>query len=305
MKTARADVYTQVTNNIIAAIEKGAGDWQMPWHRSGEGLNRPVNIDTSNAYRGINVLSLWAAAQAQGFSTGTWGTYRQWQNKGCQVRKGEKSSLVVFYKEFTVEEQLENGETEEGKRMMARASYVFNADQVDGFEARALPEPKDPVQVIEEAEAFIQATGANIRHGGTQAYYRLPHGSDGDYIQMPEKDRFTGSETSSATECYYSTLLHELTHWTGSAKRCDRGFGKRFGDDAYAVEELVAELGAAFLCADLGVTLEPRADHAAYIQNWLKVLKADKKAIFTAASQAAKATDFLARLQTKVTSAAA
>ena len=305
MKTARADVYTQVTNNIIASIEKGAGDWQMPWHRSGEGLNRPVNIDTSNAYRGINVLSLWAAAQAQGFSTGTWGTYRQWQNKGCQVRKDEKSSLVVFYKEFTVEEQLENGDTEEGKRMMARASYVFNADQVDGFEAPKLPEPKDPVQVIEEVDAFIQATGANIRHGGTQAYYRLPHAGDGDYIQMPEKDRFTGSETSSATECYYSTLLHELTHWTGSAKRSDRGFGKRFGDDAYAVEELVAELGAAFLCADLGVTLEPRADHAAYIQNWLKVLKADKKAIFTAASQAAKATDFLAGLQASAKSVAA
>ncbi len=305
MKTAREDVYTQVTNNIIAAIEKGAGDWQMPWHRTGEGLNRPVNIDTSNAYRGINVLSLWAAAQARGFSTGSWGTYRQWQNKGCQVRKGEKSSLVVFYKEFTVEEQLENGETEEGKRMMARAYYVFNADQVDGFEAPALPEPKDPVQVIAEADAFIQATGANIRHGGTQAYYRPPHGGDGDYIQMPEKDRFTGSETSSATECYYSTLLHELTHWTGITKRCDREFGKRFGDDAYAVEELVAELGAAFLCADLGVTLEPRADHAAYIESWLKVLKADKKAIFTAASQAAKATDFLAGLQAGVTSAAA
>lgn len=305
MKTAREDVYTQVTNNIIAAIEKGAGDWQMPWHRTGEGLNRPVNIDTSNAYRGINVLSLWAAAQARGFSTGTWGTYRQWQNKGCQVREGEKSSLIVFYKEFTVEEQLENGETEEGKRMMARASYVFNADQVDGFEVPALPEPKDPVRVIAEADAFIQATGANIRHGGTQAYYRPPHGGDGDYIQMPEKDRFTGSETSSATECYYSTLLHELTHWTGGTKRCDREFGKRFGDDAYAVEELVAELGAAFLCADLGVTLEPRADHAAYIQNWLKVLKADKKAIFTAASQAAKATDFLSGLQADQTSAAA
>ena len=305
MKTAREDVYTQVTNNIIAAIEQGAGHWQMPWHRAGEGLNRPVNIDTSNAYRGINVLSLWTAAQARGFSTGTWGTYRQWQNQGCQVRKGEKSSLVVFYKEFTVEEQRENGETEEGKRMMARASYVFNADQVDGFEAPPMPEPKNPVEVIAAADAFIQATGANIRHGGTRAFYSLPQGGSGDYIQMPEKSRFTGSKTSTATECYYSTLLHELTHWTGSTKRCDREFGKRFGDDAYAVEELVAELGAAFLCADLGVTLEPRADHAAYIQSWLKVLKADKKAIFTAASQAAKATDFLSSLQADQTSAAA
>ena len=141
MTAQRFDVYTQVTNNIIAAIEAGAGDWQMPWHRSGEGLNRPVNIDTAKAYRGINIVSLWAAGQARGFTTGTWGTYRQWQNKGCQVRKGEKSSLVVFYKELDVEEQnADTGETEHATRLMARASWVFNADQVDGYEAPALPE---------------------------------------------------------------------------------------------------------------------------------------------------------------------
>ena len=294
MTAQRIDVYTQVTNTIIAAIEAGAGNWQMPWHRAGEGLNRPVNIDTSNAYRGINVVSLWASAQARGFTTGTWGTYKQWQNNGCQVRKGEKSSIVVFYKELDIEtENAETGETEQGTRLMARASWVFNADQVDGYEAPALPEPKDPVQVIDGAERFIDATGATVRHGGVRAFYRP---SD-DIVQMPERERFLGTGTSSATESYYATLLHELTHWTGASKRCDRQFGKRFGDDAYAVEELVAELGAAFLCADLGVTLTPRPDHAAYIHNWLKVLKADKKAIFTAASQAAKATDFLAGLQ--------
>jgi antirestriction protein ArdC len=302
MTAQRIDVYTQVTNNIIAAIEAGAGDWQMPWHRSGEGLNRPVNIDTAKAYRGINVVSLWAAGQARGFTTGTWGTYRQWQANGCQVRKGEKSSLVVFYKELDVEEQNNDGTTEHGKRLMARASWVFNADQVDGYEAPALPEPKDPVQVIDAAERFVTGTGATIRHGGTRAFYRP---SD-DTIQMPERERFLGTETSTATESYYATLLHELTHWTGHDRRCDRQFGKRFGDDAYAMEELVAELGAAFLCADLGVTLTPRPDHAAYIDNWLKVLKADKKAIFTAASAAAKATDYLAGLQSAdITEAAA
>jgi len=302
MTTERIDVYTQVTNSIIAAIEAGAGDWQMPWHRSGEGLNRPVNIDTAKAYRGINVVSLWASAQARGFTNGTWGTYRQWQANGCQVRKGEKSSLVVFYKEFDVEERNDDtGETEHGKRLMARASWVFNADQVDGYEAPALPEPKDPVATVAAADRFITATGAIIRHGGTRAFYRP---SD-DIIQMPERERFLGTETSTATESYYATLLHELTHWTGDTRRCDRQFGKRFGDDAYAMEELVAELGAAFLCADLGVTLTPRPDHAAYIDNWLKVLKADKKAIFTAASAAAKATDFLGGLHSEDTTEAA
>jgi antirestriction protein ArdC len=303
MTTERIDVYTQVTNNIIAAIEAGAGDWQMPWHRSGEGLNRPVNIDTAKAYRGINVVSLWASAQARGFTTGTWGTYRQWQTNGCQVRKGEKSSLVVFYREFDVEERNDDtGETEHGKRLMARASWVFNADQVDGYEVPALPEPKDPVATVAAADRFITATGAIIRHGGSRAFYRPAD----DIIQMPERERFLGTATSTATESYYATLLHELTHWTGDARRCDRQFGKRFGDDAYAVEELVAELGAAFLCADLGVTLTPRPDHAAYVANWLAVLKADKKAIFTAASAAAKATYFLAGLQAAdITEAAA
>ncbi|PKR48456.1 ArdC family protein [Thalassospira marina] len=293
MTTQRTDVYTQVTDNIIAAIEAGAGQWQMPWHRSGEGLNRPVNIDTSNAYRGINVINLWVSAQVRGFTTGTWGTYRQWQNKGCQVRKGEKSSLVVFYKEFDVEDQKDDGETEHGKRLMARASWVFNADQVDGYEASAIPEPTDPVKSIDKAERFVSATGAVVRHGGDRAFYRPSE----DIIQMPDRERFLGSETSTATEAYWSTLLHELTHWSGASNRCDRQFGKRFGDDAYAMEELVAELGAAFLCADLGVTLEPRPDHAAYLDNWLKVLKADKKAIFTAASQAARASDYLTGLQ--------
>ena len=266
----RKDVYQTVTDQIVAAIESGAGEWQMPWHRAGEGLNRPVNIDTGKGYRGVNVVALWAAGQIRGYASGTWGTYRQWQKTGAQVRKGEK------------------------------ASSVFNADQVDGYEV-ALPEPKDPVQAITEADAFVSGTGAEVRHGGVRAFYR----PSGDFIQMPDKERFTGSKTSTATEGYYGTLLHELIHWTGIERRCDRQFGKRFGDDAYAVEELVAELGAAFLCADLGITPEPRPDHAAYIEHWLKVLKADNRAIFTAASKAAQASDFLAALQQPETTEAA
>ena len=143
--STKPNVYQQVTDTIIAAIEAGTGEWQMPWHRSGEGLNRPVNIDTGNPYQGVNIVALWAAAHVQDFSTGTWGTYRQWQNKDAQVRKGEKSSIIVFYKEFEADtENAETGETEPGKRLFARASRVFNSDQVDGFET-TLPEPTDPV----------------------------------------------------------------------------------------------------------------------------------------------------------------
>jgi len=286
----RKDIHQQVTDSIISAIEAGAGTWQMPWHRSGEGLNRPLNIDTHKRYRGINILNLWVAAESRGFGSGLWGTYRQWRNRGCQVRKGEKGAMVVFYKELEFDaENPETGDTEPEKRLMARASTVFNAQQVDGYEAEPMePVTENPVSPIQQAEAFVAATEAEIRHGGNRAYYS--RGTD--HIQMPERERFLGSETSSPTEAYYGTLLHELTHWTGHEGRCQRRFGKRFGDDAYAMEELVAELGSAFLCADLGIAQAPRSDHAAYIDSWLQVLKADKKAVFTAASHASKAAGF-------------
>ena len=147
------------------------------------------------------------------------------------------------------------------------------------------------IEPIDAAEAFVRATGAAIAHGGTRAYYR----PSTDTIQLPDRTAFVGTATSTAQESYYSTLLHELTHWTSPEQRCNRTLGKRFGDDAYAMEELVAELGAAFLCAELGITMEARLDHAQYLASWLSVLKADKKAIFTAASGASKAVEFLSR----------
>ena len=300
MTTQRQDVYSQITDRIIKAIENGAGKVEMPWHRSGTAHTRPVNILTGNAYRGINIVSLWASAEVNGFSNGVWGTYRQWQEKKAQVRKGEKSSLIVFYKEFDNEaKNPDTGEMESGKRLMARASFVFNADQVDGYE-RPVKATSDPAGAVERADQFVAATSAEIKHGGEAAYYRRTT----DHIQMPPRETFTGTATSSSTEGYYSTLLHELTHWTGHKRRIDRDMGKRFGDNAYAMEELVAELGAAFLCAELGITSEPRPDHAAYLGHWLEVMKADKKAIFTAASQASKAADYLGSLQTKEQEAA-
>ena len=286
------DVYAAVTDSIVEAIESGAGKWRMPWHSGGAGLERPVNAQTGNAYRGVNVLALWVSAANRGYSTGTWATYKQWAARGAQVKRGEKGTVVAFYKQWDAEVE-KNGQTEKQKRFMARASYVFNADQVDGWTAPEAPVVTNPVAPVQAADAFVKATGATVKHGGSSAHYSPVT----DHIQMPPRESFTGTDTSSATESYYSTLLHELVHWTGPKDRCDREFGKRFGDQSYAMEELVAELGAAFLCADLRISLEPRADHAQYLNSWLQVLKADKRAIFTASSKAATATDWLHKLQ--------
>jgi antirestriction protein ArdC len=205
------------------------------------------------------------------------------------VRKGEKAAYVVFYKkiEMTADEK---DEERRAARLFARATPVFAAEQVEGWAPSIEASPEGPPSPIEHAEAFVAATGANILHGGDRAFYR----PSTDSIHLPSRDAFTGSQTSSAVEAYYSTLLHELTHWTGHPSRCDRQLGERFGGEAYAIEELIAELGAAFLCADLEITDQPRVDHAQYIDHWLTVLKGDKKAIFLAASKASEAVDFLA-----------
>jgi antirestriction protein ArdC len=294
MKEQRFEIHQHVTNQIVAAIEAGAGEFRLPWHRSAGSIMRPVNIASKKPYQGVNILTLWAAGDAAGFQSGTWGTYKQWGEAGAQVRKGEKASYIVFYKEIAFAGD-DADDSKGDTRLFARATPVFAAEQVDGYASPA-PEPKTPVEAaddIVEAERFIAATGALILHAGERACYR----PSTDTIHLPPREAFQATATSTATEAYYSTKLHELTHWTGIEKRCNRQFGKRFGDDAYAMEELTAELGAAFLCADLGIADAPRADHAQYLDNWLRVLKADKKAIFTAASKASEAVAFLAKLQ--------
>lgn len=294
MTKDRFDIHQHITNQIISAIESGAGDFKLPWHTGSGSIMRPTNIASKKPYRGVNIVALWAASYHKNYQSGIWGTYRQWAEAGAQVRKGEKSSFVVFYKEITVGSEPAEGsaETEGETRLFARATPVFAAEQVEGSDLPAPPQPSI-IESIAAADRFVASTGATIAHGGSQAYYR----PSTDSIQLPMRESFIGTATSTASEAYYSTLLHELTHWTSHATRCDRQLGKRFGDDAYAMEELVAELGAAFLCAELGITAEPRADHAQYLVNWLAVLKADKRAIFTAASKASAATEFLAKLQ--------
>lgn len=287
------DIHQVITDQIVNAIE-GAGDAQLPWIRSGQRLDRPQNIASRNRYNGVNILTLWITAMAKGYNSDVWGTYRQWQDKGAQVRKGERSSVIVFYKSYDVDTtDVSTGEDEKQSRLVARASYVFNADQVDGFRSNEPALPEAPLfDPIANAEAFAAATHARIVEGGEVACFSPVE----DMIHMPERRRFIGTQTSTPAEGWYSTLCHELVHWSGAKSRLDRDLSGRFGKESYAMEELVAELGAAFLCADLAITPDTRPDHAAYIKNWLQVLKNDKKAIFTAASKASQAAKYLCEI---------
>src|SRR5580658_852515 len=282
--TTKLDVYARVTDQIINAIEQGVGNWRMPWHTSGRFASSPINATSRKAYRGINTVCLWAAAEAKGYDSGEWATYQQWQERGAQVREGERATTVVFWKFANNATETEDGETPaSGSRLLFTRGYaVFNAAQVDGYTPKAEPVVTMPER-IERAETWFQSIGADLRHGGNRAYYTTAD----DHIQMPPFAAFVENIS------YYSTLAHEHTHWTARSERCDRQLGKRFADSAYAAEELIAELGAAFVCAHLGLSTEPREDHAQYIQSWLKVLRADKRAIFTAASKAQQAADYL------------
>lgn len=284
----RRNVYADITNQLITAIESSPGELALPWRRRGGYLHMPVNAQTGQAYRGVNVISLWVVAETRGYDHNLWATYRQWAELGAQVRKNEKSAHVIFYKEYEAEPDPQNP-NDTGKRRIARASSVFNATQVDGYGIPQAPTPLSPVDRLQRADAFVAATGACVRHGGDRAYYH----SERDQIQMPDEGLFFDTKTLSRTEGYYATLLHELIHWTGPAHRLDRDMGKRFGDRAYAAEELVAEIGAAFLCAELGITAEVRPDHASYLANWLQLLKDDDRAIFSAAARASEAAIWL------------
>jgi len=292
MKTApKLDIHQNITNQIIAAIEAGSGEYQMPWNPRlcfGSTISIPHNPVGRYGYQGINILSLWSSQQVSSYPTAEWATFRQWQSIGSQVRKGEKGTLSVFYKTMDMADSSTINDDESPSRQsrfLARASYVFNAAQVDGCAPKASP-PLSEIERHESAEKLIAASDANIHHGGPAACY-VP---SRDEIHLPPAGAFR------SPEAYYNVALHELTHWTGHETRCGRDLRNRFGTETYAMEELVAELGAAFLSAEIGLTAEPRIDHARYIDSWLKVLKNDKRAIFAAAAKASQAAAFLTQL---------
>lgn len=276
----KADLYERVTAQIVASLEQGVRPWLKPWSLA-NATAQPVlpRRGTGEAYRGMNILMLWGAAFDKGYAAPTWMTFKQALEQGGAVRKGETGSKVVFAGSLTRSEADEAGNEAERRIPYLKEYTVFNVEQIDGLPERfkVTDQPARPAfERIEAAERFAAATGAAIRHGGARAYYS----SGTDHVQMPPREAFRDALG------YYGVLAHELTHWTGHTSRLARTFGKRFADKAYAFEELVAELGSAFIAADLGLSQEPREDHAAYLAHWLDILKADKRAIFTAASQA-------------------
>lgn len=292
---SREDIYQEVTNKIIQVLESvKLDDYQAPFSGlASQGL--PLNPITENHYQGINILSLWFNQQNKSFTSNHWATFKQWKEKGAQVRKGEKGSRIIFYKTLRVTEENSQGGEEEVFIPMLRLYTVFNANQVDGYErSESKPADLDLVNRIETADQFCMQTGADIRHGEAQAYYHRLN----DYINMPQTSLFIDTEHASASENYYSTLFHELTHWSGAPHRLDRDKAKNSRErEKYAFEELVAELGAAFLCAQLGITQTTRDSHAIYIKGWLQALKNGNRFIFQAAAQAAKASEYLNGLQ--------
>ena len=270
------DIYQEVTDRLVAALEAGTTPWLRPWrdNNSGNALE-PFNALSGRPYNGINLIILGCSP----FASLGWLTFKQALEAGGSVRKGEKGTGVVFWK-FDLVKDDATGESK--TRPFARGYTVFNIEQCDGLDTGKLKVPAAPEAGHTDMNELASRVGAIVRHGGDRAFYR----PSGDYVQMPPPDAFTSSAQ------YQATLAHELTHWTGHEARCSREFGKRFGDMAYAFEELVAEIGSAFLCARAGVPLDG-LQHQNYLASWLSILKSDKRAIFTASSKARAAADFL------------
>lgn len=278
------DLYQTVTDKIITALEAGTPPWVCPWSRA-QGSLTPANLSTGRQYRGINTLLLNVEAMTQGYALNRWLTFQQALKLGGCVRRGETGTHIVFFKMLECDGAPRAANDAPARKVipLLRSFTVFNAAQVDGLPAAlaAIPAPPAHWSPIEAAEKLLAQSGANIRHGGDRAFYR----PGDDLIQLPPQAQFPQASS------YYATALHELTHWSGAPGRCNRQLSGRQHIEAYAFEELVAEMGAAFLSSHCGLPGE--LQHASYIASWLTALRSDKRLIFTASSMAQKAADFL------------
>ncbi len=283
----KKDLHQRITDTIIEQLEKGVIPWQMPWRTINTGNRLPKNAITGNHYRGTNIMLLWCAVHANGYTSNEWGSFKQWQTANESVRKGEKGNLVVFTSTF---EKEVDGEVKEIPFL--KYSLVFNKCQLKSYDASKISELEEAKPLDKRAkiaEDFIENTFADITHHDGDAYYEVTE----DKIYMPHRGLFRDTNNCTAVENYYSAKFHELTHWTGHPKRLNRPLDNKIGDIAYAKEELTAELGAAFLTAEFGIVQPAKADHAAYISNWLEVLKSNKEFIVSASRNASKAVQFV------------
>lgn len=279
------DLYATVTASILAQLEAGAAPWVKPWSGRAFGGNMPRNASTGRAYSGVNVPLLWMAQEAGAYASPRWLTFKQAIDAGGNVRKGEKGSTVVFVSAIEREQEGADGEAETRRIPFLKRYTVFNVAQCDGLPAAMVAgevvAPRNQAERIELADEFLTATGATIVEGHGEAYY-MP---GADRISLPAFASFKSADH------FYNTAFHELGHWTGAKARLDRDLRGRFGDQAYAAEELVAELCAAFLSAEFGFDGDLR--HAGYVASWIKLLKSDNRAFFTAAAKAQQAADHL------------
>lgn len=284
-RTVKRDLYQEVTDKLIAAIEAGTAPWQRPWQNvAAAGL--PMNGASSRTYNGVNALLLMMTAQAEGYSDNRWYTFKQANELGAQVKKGSKSTPVYFFKMLNAKgEALEEGGAADGeqpRQIPFLTEYrVFHSSQIEGIEPMAQPTRKwTPLQAVQD---LVERLKPDIRYGGNRAFYAPGPGRD--FIQMPPEGAFPSAEA------FAGTLAHELGHWTGAEHRLNRKFGT-WGTEAYAAEELRSEICSALVCADLGIAT-PIDNHAAYIGSWVKKLREDKFEIFRAAKDARKMVDFL------------
>lgn len=282
----QADYYAELTGMLVEQLRNNPGNWTKPWASTGVGGALPINAVTKKRYKGSNVFYLSAIAWRAGYTSNVWATYKQWQSIKGQVRKGEKGSVGVYW-HFAEKEDPDTGK--KVKVVWMKTFPVFNLDQVDGdFTGRWFDGGGPELTVTErdaEIDAWFGRTGATVEIGGDAAYYQ----PSTDTITMPHPDQFD------TTEAFYGTLAHEVTHWTGAKTRLDRE-GGFYGDAGYAFEELVAELGSAFVCGHLGIESAPRPDHAQYIAHWMLACSDNERAVYRAAADAAKACDYLIAL---------
>ena len=276
----KKDIYQEITNQIISDLEKGLPVWEKPWEKGFMGF--PENAFSKSFYSGVNTLILWLRQFNTGFETSQWITFLQVKKLGGKVKKGEKATQIVFYKKLVITDE----ESEEEKTIpLLKTHAVFNLSQTEGLEhliKKSSSKEKPLFQDVEKAEELIKKSQVDIVFAPID---RACYQPTEDKILMPKKEQFKTQEG------FYSTLFHELSHWTGHKSRLNRKKGNKKGSKDYAFEELIAEISASFICCHLG--FEYSTQHSAYVKDWLEVLKEDKKAIFKASSQAQKATEFI------------